>query len=166
MTPPPPVPPPVPVPGLAAPGLAAVISVGEASFGLATTVSVRAAVVIAISCVRSASSVAMVRLPGTISIARTALKALDPGANSLMPTATPVTAITATMAAGKTMPNRRIRPRLRRLLRAPVRCRDKAIPSSGHARQAAVSVNPGFQPQAFATFRRAANPPHLTWCAA
>ena len=33
MTPPPPVPPPVPVPGLAAPGLAAVISVGEASFG-------------------------------------------------------------------------------------------------------------------------------------
>ena len=51
------------------PGLAAATSAGEASLGLATTVSVRAAVVIATSCVRSASSVAMVWLPGTISIA-------------------------------------------------------------------------------------------------
>src|ERR1700749_4825689 len=85
----------------------------------------------------------MVWLAGTISIAWTALNALDPGASTLAPTATAVTAITATMAAGKTMPNRRIRPRLRRLLRAPVRCRDKAILSSGYARQAAVSVNLG-----------------------
>jgi hypothetical protein len=34
------------------------------------------------------------------------------------------------------MPKRRIRPRLRRLLRAPVRCRDKTILSFGHARDA------------------------------
>ena len=51
------------------PGLAAATSAGEASFGLATTVSVRAAAVIAINCVRSASSAAMVWLPGTISMA-------------------------------------------------------------------------------------------------
>ena len=101
----------------------------------------------------------MVWLPGTISIAWTALKALDPGANTLPPTATPVTAITATMAAGKTMPNRRIRPRLRRLLRAPVRCRDKAILSSGHARQCSrrFGESQAFRPRAFAAFRRAAN---------
>jgi hypothetical protein len=88
----------------------------------------------------------MVWLPGTISIAWTALKALDPGANSLPPTATAMTATTAKMVAGKTRPKRRIRPRLRLLLRAPVRCRDKAILSFGHAREmlAAVSANPGF----------------------
>ena len=51
------------------PGLAAATSAGEASFGLATTVSVRAAAVIAINCARSASSAAMVWLPGTISMA-------------------------------------------------------------------------------------------------
>src|SRR5690242_9701941 len=89
-------PPPPPPPPVVVVGLAAATSAGWASLGLATTVSVRAAVVIAISCVRSDSSSDMVRLPGTISIARTALKALDPGANTLMPTATPVTAITAT----------------------------------------------------------------------
>ena len=97
----------------------------------------------------------MVWLPGTISIAWTALKALDPGASSLPPTATPMIAITAKMAAGKTRPKRRIRPRLCRLLRAPVRCRDKAILSSGHAREmlAAASVNPGaFRLRAFAAF--------------
>jgi hypothetical protein len=85
-------------------------------------------------------------LPGTTPIAWTALKALDPGANSLPPTATPTTAITAKIVTGKTRPKRRIRPRLRLLLRAPVRCRDKAILSSGHAREilAAVSANPDF----------------------
>src|SRR5690349_16023936 len=135
----------LPVPPVV-PGLAAATSAGEASLGLATTVSVRAAVVMAISCARSDSRAAMVWLPGTISIARTAPKALDPGANTLPPTATPTTAITAKMATGKTRPKRRIRPRLRLLLRAPVRCRDKAILSSGHAREmlAAVSANPGF----------------------
>ena len=51
------------------PGLAAATSAGEASFGLATTVSVRAAAVIAISCSRSDSRAAMVWLPGTASIA-------------------------------------------------------------------------------------------------
>jgi hypothetical protein len=111
----------------------------------------------------------MVWLPGTISIAWTALKALDPGANSLPPTATPTTAITAKMATGKTRPKRRIRPRLRLLLRAPVRCRDKAILSSGHAREilAAVSANPGFP--AAGVRGISATPlaaPHLTWCAA
>src|SRR5690348_5728376 len=128
------------------PGLAAATWAGWASLGLATTVSVRAAVVIATSCARSDSSVAMVWLPGTTPIAWTALKALDPGANSLPPTATPATAITAKMVTGKTRPKRRIRPRLRLMLRAPVRCRDKAILSSGHARAmlAAVSANPGF----------------------
>jgi hypothetical protein len=105
----------------------------------------------------------MAWLPGTISMAWTALKALDPGANSLPPTATPMTAITAKMAAGKTRPKRRIRPRLRRLLRAPVRCRDKAILSSGHAHEmlTAVSVNPVFRLRAFAAFpprRRPAAP--------
>src|SRR5205814_7478365 len=84
------------------PGLAAASWAGWASLGLATTVSVRAAVVIAISCARSDSSAAMVWLPGTTPIAWTALKALDPGANSLPPTATPTTAITAKMATGKT----------------------------------------------------------------
>src|SRR4029077_17549853 len=136
----------LPVPPVVVPGLAAATSAGWASLGLATTVSVRAAGVIAISCARSDSSAAMVWLPGTTPIAWTALKALDPGANSLPPTATPPTAITAKMATGKTRPKRRIRPRLRLLLRAPVRCRDKAILSSGHAREmlAAVSANPGF----------------------
>ncbi len=52
------------------------------------------------------------------------------------PTATKAIASTAKTAAGKTMPERRIRPRLRRLLRAPVRCRDKTILSFGHARDA------------------------------
>src|SRR5206468_10407676 len=128
------------------PGLAAATWAGWASLGLATTVSVRAAVVIAISCARSDSSAAMVWLPGTTPIAWTALKALEPGANSLPPTATPATAITAKMVTGKTRPKRRIRPRFRLLLRAPVRCRDKAFLSSGHARAmlAAVSANPGF----------------------
>ena len=51
------------------PGLAAATTAGEASFGLATTVRVRAAVVIAINCARSVSSASMVWLPGTISIA-------------------------------------------------------------------------------------------------
>src|SRR5580692_3184647 len=63
-----------------------------------------------------------------------ALKALVPGAKISAPTATPMTAIAATTATGKTMPKRRIRPRFRRLLRAPVRCRDKAVLSFGHAR--------------------------------
>jgi hypothetical protein len=67
-------------------------------------------------------------------MASTALKAPVPGANTLAPTATAITAIAAITATGKTMPKRRIRPRLRRLLRAPVRCRDKAILSFGHAR--------------------------------
>jgi len=49
--------------------LAAATVAGEASLGLATTVSVRAAAVIAINCARSASSAAMVWLPGTISMA-------------------------------------------------------------------------------------------------
>ena len=156
----------MPVPPLS--GLAAATSAGEASLGLATTVSVRAAVVIAISCERSASSAAMVWLPGTISIAWTALKALDPGANSLPPTATPMIATKAKMAAGKTMPNRRNRPRLRLLLRAPVRCRDKAILSSGHAREMLTAVSAesrlsGRGPLRYS--RRAADPPHLTWCA-
>ena len=73
-------------------------------------------------------------------MAWTALKALDPGANILPPTATPATATKAMTAAGKTMPKRRIRPRLRLLLRAPVRCRDKAILSSGHAREMLAAV--------------------------
>jgi len=85
--------------------------------------------------VRSASRAAIVRLPGTISIAWTALKALDPGASSLPPTATPMIATKAKTATGKTMPKRRNKPRLRLPLRAPVRCRDKAILSSGHARE-------------------------------
>src|SRR5690349_24144530 len=133
--PPPPPPPPVVVPGLAAATWA-----GWASLGLATTVSVRAAVVIAISCVRSVSSSAMVWLPGTTPIAWTAPKALDPGSTSLTTTATPTTAITAKMATGTTRPKRRIRPRLRLLLRAPVRCRDKAILSSGRARAMLAAV--------------------------
>src|ERR1700748_150602 len=54
----PPPPPPVVV------GLAAATSAGWASLGLATTVSVRAAVVIAISCVRSDSSSGMGGVPG------------------------------------------------------------------------------------------------------
>src|SRR6476620_897726 len=132
--------PPLPVPPVVAPGLAAATSAGWASLGLATTVSVRAAVVIAISCVRSDSSSAMVWLPGTTPIAWTAPKALDPGSISLPPTATPATAITAKMATGTTRPKRRIRPRLRLLLRAPVRCRDKAILSSGHARAMLAAV--------------------------
>src|SRR5207302_7504680 len=99
-----------PVPPVVVPGLAAATWAGEASFGLATTVSVRAAAVIAISCARSASSAAMVWLPGTASMAWTALKAPDPGANAAAPTATPITASVAITAAGKTMPKRRIRP--------------------------------------------------------
>jgi len=85
------------------------------------------------------------------------------------PIATPMTAITAKMAAGKTRPKRRIRPRLRLLLRAPVRCRDKAILSSGHAREmlAAVRRIPVFRLRAFAAFPPRHRPsPHLTWCAA
>ncbi len=107
---------------------------------MTTTVSVRAAVVIAISCARSVSSAAMAWLPGTISMASTALKALDPGAKTLTPTATAMTATVAITAAGRTMPKRRIRPRLRRLLRAPVRCRDKVILSSGHACEVPAAV--------------------------
>src|SRR5437773_5973171 len=158
-----------PVPPVVVPGLAAATWAGWASLGLATTVSVRAAAVIAISCARSASSAAMVWLPGTISIAWTALKALDPGANSLPPTATPMTAITAKMATGKTRPKRRIRPRLRLLLRAPVRCRDKAILSSGHAHAmlAAVSAIPAFPAAGVRGIPATPpTPPHLTWCAA
>src|ERR1700749_1222046 len=112
--PPPPPPPPPPV---VVPGLAAATWAGWANLGLATTVSVRAAVVIAISCVRSDSSSAMVWLPGTPPIAWTAPKALDPGSISLPPTATPATAITAKMATGTTRPKPRIRPRLGLLLR-------------------------------------------------
>jgi len=141
---------PVPV----VPGFVAATSAGEASLGLATTVSVRAAVVMAISCARSDSRAAMVWLPGTISIAWTAPKALDPGANSLPPTATPMTAITAKMATGKTRPKRRIRPRLRLLLRAPVRCRDKAILSSAMPRDASCRFGKSrvFRLRAFAAF--------------
>ena len=76
----------------------------------------------------------MVWLPGTASIAWATLKAPDPGPNTDAPTATPMTAIAAKTATGKTMPTRRIRPRLRLLLRVPVRCRDKAVLSFGHAR--------------------------------
>ena len=103
----------------------------------------------------------MVWLPGTISIAWTAPKALDPGANSLPPTATPMTAITAKMATGKTRPKRRIRPRLRLLLRAPVRCRDKAILSSGHAREMPAAGEreiPAFWPRACAVIRARRRP--------
>ena len=93
--------------------LAAATLAGEASLGLATTVSVRAAAVIAISCSRSASSSAIVWLPGTASTASATLNAPDPGANTLAPTATAMTATTAITVTGKTMPTRRIRPRLR-----------------------------------------------------
>src|SRR5580658_7615905 len=129
--PPPPVPVPVPVP---VPGLAAATSDGEASCGLATRILVLAASVIAISCLRSVSSRAIVWLPGTASTAWATLKAPDPGWNTAAPTATPMTTTAAKTAIGKTMPTRRIRPRLRLLLRFPVRCRDKAILSFGHAR--------------------------------
>ena len=91
------------------------------------------AAVIAISWVRSASRAAMVRLPGTISIAWTAPEAPETGASTLPPTATAMTAMTAMTAAGKTMPRRRNGPRLRRPRRAPVRCCDKAVPSFGPA---------------------------------
>ena len=99
--------------------------------GLVVMDNGRAAAVMAISCSRSASSSAMVWLPGTASTARATLKAPDPGPNIAAPTATPTTATAAKTATGKTMPTRRIRPRLRLLLRFPVRCRDKAAPSSG-----------------------------------
>src|ERR1700677_614211 len=131
MTPPPPVPVPVLLPVAV---LAAATWAGEASFGLATTVSVRAAAVIAISCSRSVSSRAMVWLPGTASMASAALKAPDPGAKTTAPTATAITATAAITEAGETMPKRRNTPRLRRLLRVPVRCCDKAIPSFSRAR--------------------------------
>ena len=100
-------------------------------------------------------------------MAWTALKALDRGANTLAPTATPMTAIAAITATGKTMPKRRIRPRLRRLLRAPVRCRDKAILSSGHARvrpAADLMKAPALRLRARGT-RPRADPRHLNWCA-
>src|SRR5580658_2766545 len=163
--PPPPVPVPVPVP---VPGLAAATSDGEASCGLATRILVLAASVIAISCLRSVSSRAIVWLPGTASTAWATLKAPDPGLNTAAPTATPITATAAKTATGKTMPTRRIRPRLRLLLRFPVRCRDKAILSFGHARLApnAGSMQyrrAGAGPRGYR--RRAARLLHLTWCA-
>src|SRR5580704_11630879 len=165
MPPPPPVPAPVPVPGLAA-----ATSDGEVSSGLSVTrILVLAASVIAISCSRSVSSRAMVWLPGTASMAWAMLKALEPGLDTAAPTATPVTATAAKTATGKTMPTRRIRPRLRLLLRFPVRCRDKAILSSGHAppgtrrRLDAVPACRVRGPRG--NRRRAAHPLHLTWCA-
>ena len=59
------------------------------------------------------------------------------------------------------MPKRRIRPRLRRLLRAPVRCRDKAILSSGHARKMLAAVwseIPAFRPRACAVIMARCRP--------
>src|SRR5580693_10113087 len=168
MTPPPldPVPVPVPVPVLVS---AAATSAGEASFGLATTVSVRAAAVIAISCLRSVSSRAIVWLPGTASTAWATLKAPDPGCNTAAPTATPMTATAAKTAIGKTMPTRRIRPRLRLLLRFPVRCRDKAILSSGHAppgTKRRLDAVPACRVRGpCGNRRRATHLLHLTWCA-
>ena len=111
----------------------------------------------------------MVWLPGTASMAWATLKAPDPGLNTFAPTATPMTATTAKTATGKTMPTRRIRPRLRLLLRFPVRCRDKAILSSGHAppgtrrRLDAVPACRVRGPRG--NRRRVAHPLHLTWCA-
>ena len=67
------------------------------------------------------------------------------------------------------MPKRRIRPRLRLPLRAPVRCRDKAVLSSGRAREilVAVSVKSRLSGRGlWRQSRRAADPPHLTWYAA
>src|SRR5579859_1372616 len=165
--PPPPAPVPAPVPGLAE-----ATSAGEASSGLATRILVLAASVIAISCSRSVSSSAMVWLPGTASMARATLKAPVPGLNISAPTATPMTAMAAKTATGKTMPTRRMRPRLRLLLRFPVRCRDKAILSSGHA-PPRCSVGPAV-PASWPGLsvagprghrRRGAYPLHLTWCA-
>src|SRR5580704_2777171 len=162
--PPPPVPVPVPVPGLAA-----ATSDGEASCGLATRILVLAASVIAISCSRSVSSSAMVWLPGTASTAWATLKAPEPGLNTSAPTATPITATAAKTATGKTMPTRRIRPRLRLLLRFPVRCRDKAIlsfqpcPAWQQTPTRCSTGLPGTGPRG--NRRRAAHPLHLTWCA-
>src|ERR1700733_13979372 len=163
--PPPPVPAPVPVPGLAA-----ATSDGEVSSGLSVTkILVLAASVIAISCSRSVSSRAMVWLPGTASMAWAMLKALEPGLDTAAPTATPMTATAAKTATGKTIPTRRIRPRLRLSLRFPVRCRDKAILSSGHAppgtRRRLAAVLACWVRGPRGNRRRAARPLHLTWCA-
>src|SRR5712691_787874 len=97
-------------------------------------------------------------------MAWTASNAPDTGANTLPPTATAMTATKAKTATGRTMPKRRIRPRLRLLLRAPVRCRDKAVLSSGRACEMAgrrFGGIPAFRPRALAVItprRRSAAP--------
>ena len=101
---------------------------GDASFGLATTVSVRDAVLMTIICWRSCSSRVTVLLLGIDSIASAAPDAPDTeGPITQAATETAATANVAMPATGRMTPLRRTKRLPRRVLVVPVRCRDKAI---------------------------------------
>ena len=98
---------------------------------MATTVRVREALLMTIACWCSCWSSATVLVLVMDSRPAAAPEAPEAeGPISQAAAETPPTAIAATMAAGRMTPLRRIKRLLRRALRAPVRCRDKAILSS------------------------------------
>src|SRR6202012_910660 len=121
---------------------------GVATFALATTVNVREALLMTIicwcSCWSRATALVLV-MSSSPAAAPDAPEAEGPISHAAVET--PPTAIAATTAAGRMTPLRRIKRLVRRPLRAPVRCRDKAILSSAKRTE---RVRPGTKTAAVA----------------
>src|ERR1700742_519329 len=121
---------------------------GVTTLALATTVTVREALLMTTACWCSCWSRATVLVLVMASRPAAAPEAPEEEGPIIQAAAdTPPTAIAATTAAGRMTPLRRIKRLVRRPLRAPVRCRDKAILSSAKRTE---RVRPGTKTAAVA----------------